>query len=325
MKRITRAILLKIAASALVFGALLPAAIPAQAVTTAAGLFYGGCGSFSIDVAVFGTQDDGGGYDKLRYNVTDGNNTVLYQEDATIKVGNIVGSQVYNLGYFSGRSARKNPVRFAVWQLDGNGSPQHEVGAVTYNAPCIPAVDGVSKSGLQPIDGRVNVVATSSSYLYLTPGGQTLTITTKQGYSYIALYRSNDNAWVQISVGSNDLVWVPAASLAIDVNQLAFRPSHIFGSTVAAGANAGQTSGATASGGAVAGLQTTANVRLRSGPGAGFGVVGSLPPRTPITASARNSTGIWIKVTGNGVTAWMNSFYTNIRSADLRNLPVASS
>ena len=320
-----RSYLLKMIAGAALVAALLPAAIPAQAVTTAVGLFYGGCGSFSVDVAVFGTQDNGGGYDKLRYNITDGNNNVLYQEDVTLKVGNVVGSKVFSLPYWSGRSASKNPVRFAVVQLDANGNTQHEVGFVTYNAPCLPAVDGVTRSGLVNFDGGINVTATSSSYLYLSPGGQTLPITTKQGYGYIAEYRSSDSAWVQITVGSNDLVWVPASSLAIDVNQLAFRPSHIFGSSVNPGANAGAVN-TTASGSAsVSGLQTTGNVRLRSGPGAGFGVVGSLPPHTAIVALARNSNGIWMKVTGNGVTAWLNSFYTTIRSSDLRNLPVASS
>src|SRR5258706_13417056 len=139
-------VLFKIAVIVLVILATLPGASPARAVTTAIGQFYGGCGNFSADIAVFGTNDDGGGFDRFRYNVTDGTNKTLYQEDTRIKVGSVQGSQVVNLKYTS--FATKNPIRLAVVDLDSGGNGTGEVGFVNYDAPCMPSSgQAVTRSG----------------------------------------------------------------------------------------------------------------------------------------------------------------------------------
>src|SRR5688500_7444059 len=96
----------------------------AKATSTAIGSFYGGCNSFSVDVAVTGSQDNGGGMDRFRFTVTDGSNNVLYTEDASVKVGTTVGSQAVNLLYT--RFASTNPIRFAVVELDNAGNAAGE-------------------------------------------------------------------------------------------------------------------------------------------------------------------------------------------------------
>src|SRR5689334_6613243 len=113
---------------------VMSAVTPARAVTSAVGAFYGGCNNFSVDVAVFGTTDDGNGLDKLRFKVTDATGATRYSEDASLRVGATVGSQVVNLHYSS--VATKNPIRFSVINLDGNGKETGEVGFATYNATC---------------------------------------------------------------------------------------------------------------------------------------------------------------------------------------------
>ena len=108
-----RTILLKLAGIFLLAFAALPATLSVHAASTAIGLFYGGCGNFSVDLAVTGTEDDGSGLDKIRFNVTDGAGTLLYQEDQTIPVGHTVGSQVYNLAYKTPfNQLPKNPIEW---------------------------------------------------------------------------------------------------------------------------------------------------------------------------------------------------------------------
>src|SRR5579859_5366560 len=79
---------------------LLPASSavrPAHAISAAIGHFMADCSSFSVDLAVTGTKDDGGGIDYVRYEVRDGVDRLLYQEDAGIRVGTTVGSTVIDL------------------------------------------------------------------------------------------------------------------------------------------------------------------------------------------------------------------------------------
>src|SRR5437016_5575537 len=99
MQRLT--ILLKCVLIGLLVLLVMPAVTPARAVTSAVGPFYGGCTNFSVDVAVFGNNDDGNGLDNLRFKVTDATGAVRYSEDASVRVGSTVGSQVINLHYSS--------------------------------------------------------------------------------------------------------------------------------------------------------------------------------------------------------------------------------
>src|SRR5689334_19704389 len=83
---------LKIAVTMLTLLVIIPIKSSVHASATAIGLFYGGCGNFSVDMAITGTEDDGGGTDHSRIKVTDGAGAVLYQEDIQIPVGHTVGS-----------------------------------------------------------------------------------------------------------------------------------------------------------------------------------------------------------------------------------------
>src|SRR5260370_34910574 len=79
---------------------LLPARFsvhPAQALSAAIGHFMADCSSFSVDLAVTGTKDDGGGVDYVRYEVRDGVDRLLYQDDAGIPVGTTVGATAIDL------------------------------------------------------------------------------------------------------------------------------------------------------------------------------------------------------------------------------------
>ena len=84
----------------------------------------------------------------------------------------------------------------------------------------------------------------------LVPAQDPLDLTVNPGSIFPIVYRSRDNAWVDIFVGGNEMVWVPTSTIAVDINQLAFPPSHIFGSGLGGGDNYGDAAGNAAGGGA---------------------------------------------------------------------------
>ena len=72
---------------------------PARASGGAVNKFYAGCRYFSIDVVVNGVTNDGGGFDRFLYLVTDGDNRVLYEEEAVRQVNVADRSSAVNLFY----------------------------------------------------------------------------------------------------------------------------------------------------------------------------------------------------------------------------------
>ncbi len=119
---------------------------PAAAATFAIGGFYGGCNNFSVDLALTGSTDDGGGLDIVRMKIVDGAGKQIYLEDARIKVGYTVGSLVVDLPYQSAPGS--NPIRFSVIEINSGLSEVGELGAVTYNAPCMAGVGGTTRGGV---------------------------------------------------------------------------------------------------------------------------------------------------------------------------------
>ncbi|MEP7288422.1 MAG: SH3 domain-containing protein [Chloroflexota bacterium] len=305
---------------AVIFGLIaLPTAIPAHAVTTAIGNFYGGCGNFSVDLAVYGTQNDGSG-DKMRFRITDGNGKTLYQEDQTVRVGVAVGSLVMNLPY-QNPGVDKNPVRFAVVNLDSNGNDVGEVGFVTYNAPCQGSVGGTTRSGVFTPSGAYQGKALADSNLYQSPNaGRFDLLFSKVNQIYPVLYRSADGTWVAISVGGGEYVWIPTSTIAVDLKQLTVPPTHIFGSGIGAGQNG---AGAPT---APAGFNGTASARgtlnIRSEPNGRSALLGSVPANTTFNVTGRDAYRSWVKISYNGIVGWVSAYYVNIKSADLRALPV---
>jgi len=288
-------------------------------------LFYGGCGNFSVDLAVTGTADDGGGLDKFRFKVTDGAGKMVYQEDNTIPVGHTVGSQVYNLAYGKNLFPIKNPVRFAVVQLAPDGNEKWEVGFVTFNAPCLEPSGNVTRKGYQPPHALISGTILATTHLYEQPGKNPLTLTANPGSIFPILYRSLDNAWVDIYVGGNELVWVPTSTIAVDINQLAFPPSHVFGSSLGGGDNypgAAAAAAATGGGSAVGGVTARGNLNIRSAPNSSASSLGYVPRNAGISVLGRDTSTNWLKITYNSITGWVATFYVNIKSADVRALPV---
>jgi len=306
---------------------MLPAAAPARAVSTAIGQFYGGCGNFSVDVAVFGTQDDGGGFDRFRYNVTDGNNKTLYQENFQIKVGSVQGSQVVNLKYSA--FAGKNPIRFAVVDLDGGGNGTGEVGFVNYDAPCMGGSgQPVTRSGYFTPGVGVHGPIIASTNLYETPAGNALNLKVLQGEDRYAVYRNSNASWVAIFIGGNDLVWIPASSISLDFGALTVPPIRVFGSGYSAGQN--EATGATGSFASVRSgpapfsgqAVVRALVNMRAAPTSTSAKVSFVPRNATVTVLGRNKARSWVKISFNGVEGWITSYYVKISSTDLRNLPV---
>lgn len=63
-------------------------------------------------------------------------------------------------------------------------------------------------------------------------------------------------------------------------------------------------------------------LNFRSGPGAGYGVIGQLPGGTTVTLLARNSNSSWVKVRApSGQEGWVSTLYI-IASSPVAELPV---
>jgi hypothetical protein len=312
---------LKMAAIIVLALVALPATLPVHAVATSIGLFYGGCGNFSVDLAVTGTEDDGGGLDKTRFKVTDGAGKVLYQEDVGLQVGHTVGSQVYNLPYAKNMFPIKNPVHLAVVQLAPDGNEKWEVGFVTFNAPCLAPSGNPTRTGYQTPNALVKGTILATTHLFEAPGVNPLTLTVNPGNIFPVIYRNRDGSWVDIYVGGNELVWIPTSTIAVDVNALAFPPTHIFGSGLGAGDNGGGAAGAVGSG-SVGGVTTRGTIYIHSEPSTSSAQIGYVPRNTGISVIGRDASANWLKISYKDVTGWVSAFYVNMSPADVRKLGV---
>lgn len=313
---------LKLAAIILLALAALPATLPVHAVATSIGLFYGGCGNFSVDLAVTGTEDDGGGLDKTRFKLTDGAGKVLYQEDNGVQVGRTVGSQVYNMSYTKNVFPIKNPVRFAVVQLDPSSNEKWEVGFVTFNAPCLEPSGNPTRTGYQTPNALVKGTVLATTHLFEQPGINPLTLTVNPGNIFPVIYRNRDNSWVDIYVGGNELVWIPTSTIAVDINALAFPPSRVFGAGLGGGDNYAGTPALGGGGVSAGGVTTRGTLYIRSQPSTSSSQIGFVPRNTGIAVVGRDASARWLKITYKDVTGWVTAFYVNMKAADIRNLPV---
>jgi uncharacterized protein YraI len=297
---------LKIAAVVMLVALTLPVASPTHAATAAIGMFYAGCGNFSVDVTVSGTNDDGNGVDKFRYLITDGNNKKLYQEDATRPINVTAGSMVFNLSYDADGVADgfpgKNPIQFAVIELDSNGNAGSQIQGASYDAPCLPASGKANRSGTFVPPKIVVGTVVAGTPLYQGPGVGPLSLSTQPGAQHLVVYRTPDATWVAIFVGGNDLVWIPASAINADLSRLALPPTRIDGSNPnqAAGGNAptpAPVSGTTA--------LVLDNLRLRSAPSTAASILAVIPAGTTVPVLGRSSDGTFIQVSYNGQVGWV--------------------
>jgi hypothetical protein len=297
----------------------LPATAPVWAATAAIGSFYGGCGNFSVDVAITGTNNDGNNVDKFRYLITDGNNKKLYQEDATRALNTTLGSMVFNLSYDADGAADgspgKNPITFAVQDLDGNNNVVRTIQSVTYNAPCLATVAGVNRSGVFEPPKRVVGTIITDTPLFQGPSSGQLSLAAHVGAHHWVVYRSADAQWVAIFVGGNNLVWIPASTIRADFARLALPPTRIDGSSLT-GNNV-----VVPLGPITARVLVTA-LRFRAGPSSTAPILTTIPFSTVLPVLGRNARRTYIKVNYNGTFGWVSSFYVRLTGARLAALPV---
>ena len=284
-----------------------------QAASTAIGRFFAGCGYFSVDVSVSGTHDDGGGKDNFRYVVSDANNNVLYQEDATRPVNSNAGSTVVDLPYNRLNHPTKNPVTFAVIDLDNNFNPTGTLQSTSYDASCV-APSGVALQHGLYSPAKINVgVITVTTPLYQTPGAGQLSLTVEAGKKWQTIYRSADAKWEAIFVSSNDLVWIPSTTVSVDPMLLPVPPIRIDGSGLSSPA-VGTISVGTA--------VVTTDLRLRSTPDFSSRIILVIPTNSAITVLGRNASNTFLKITFGRNSGWVLRFFTNITYAQALALPV---
>lgn len=295
-------------------------AAPAQAVSTAIGVFYADCARFSVDVAVTGTTDDGGGFDKFRYVVLDGSGKVLYLEDASRRVGVTAGSLVINFNYTGGQPAA-NPIRFQVQDLDGNNNVTAVLKEQSYDAKCRPASGTASSNrDFRPPNFLFATILTTTP-LYSGPGRDRLSLNVEAGKVHIAVYRSLDSQWIAIDVGGNDLVWVPVTAVQVELARLGPPPTRIDLANPAIPTAPGVPGGTIPSPTGVTAL-TTVLLRFRTLPTTASEIIDRIPPDTEVPVLGSSFNRRWIKVIYNGVPGWVSASFVLLSSGTVRQLPV---
>jgi uncharacterized protein YgiM (DUF1202 family) len=311
--------LFKAALISLLLAGLLNFTTPTHAATTAIGGFYAGCSNFNVDVALTANENDGNNVDKLRFRVTDGNNNTLYIEDFQLQVGQYQASQVFNLRYNTAAPA-KNPIRFALVNLNAAGQDVGEVGWVNYNAPCLAAVGSTTRNGVYNPNAPIKATLPTNIPLYDSPNGTRIVPTGNAGSVFQAVYRTVDATWVALFVGGNDLVWVPTSSVSVDVWKTTVPPSRILGSGYATNQNSPTVQ--TPTGGVGTAVTYSGQLRLRDAASTRSNTITKIPPKSTVAIIGRNAARTWLKVSYNGQVGWVSVGYVRISSANVRALPV---
>src|SRR5215471_13903600 len=166
---------------------------PAHAATVAFGGFMADCGSFSVNIAVSGYKDDGGGMDFVRYQVADGVDRVLFQEDDGIRIGTTVGSTAIDLFYQNGMVPARNPVWFSITDLDADGNKQ--IIRIPFQVNCQPQSGPGGNVGFQPPNAAGGTML-HDQQLFQWPGSNPISYWVRAGEGKNVLYHNADNSWV---------------------------------------------------------------------------------------------------------------------------------
>jgi hypothetical protein len=322
---VTKRALLKCVVALALIAVFLPAVRPAHAATAAIGQFYAGCGNFSVDVAVFGTTDDGGGQDRFWYSVTDATGKKLYEEYATRQVNTTGGSLVVNLSYdaegVADGAPTQNPIKIRVLELDSNNNLGAELASATYDAPCLPASNNTNRFGLFAPPKNIMGTITGTTALFLAPNSGQLNLTAKPGAEHQVIYRNADGTWVAIFIGGNDLVWIPAAAINTYLPGVPVQPTRIDGSslTVTTPANIAPSAPT-----GVTGRILVDGLRLRKEPNVRAEIITSIPFGTTVPVLGRNAARTFLKVDFNGTVGWVSSGFVRLSTGRLSALPVVS-
>jgi hypothetical protein len=292
-----------------------------HAATAGVGQFAAGCGNFSVDVSVYGNTNDGDNHDRVWYQVSDGTGKVLYQEFAWRWVTETAGSVVVDLGYTMGGAPTQNPIKFEVIDLDSNNKLGAVLAAATYDAPCLAVSHKADHSGVFWPPKRMFGTIIATSPFFLAPNSGQLNVYAQPGASLQVIYRTPDAAWVAIFLSSNDLLWIPAGAISVDLSQVALPPAQIDRSSLDA-PTPGAAAPAAAAPTGLTGRVTIDGLRLRSAPDYTSATITSLPLGAQVSVLGRNAYRTFVKVNYNGSVGWLSAYYVRLSAGSVGNLPV---
>ncbi|MCC7207677.1 MAG: SH3 domain-containing protein [Anaerolineae bacterium] len=302
-----------VALAAVLVAAALPAA-PVQAANMAAvTAFQATCTSFSVDVTVTGMTNDQAGFDRFRYQVTDALGNVLYAEDSARQVNATERSLVIGLPYQGGAAPQADPVRLSIIDLDMLGRPVSAQQVAVANGACLSTrarETSLAKLLTTGVVGALNAETT----LFTAPNGDALDIRVEKGREFTAVYRSVDNAWVALYVGGENLVWVPARSIDVNLGSLNVQPQRIDQSQ--------QVTGAVLPGFPVSTARARFRVNFRLGPSIFAQRIGSIPWRAEVPVYGRSFDGEWLLIEYNGLGGWVAARYFTLIEVPLSRLPI---
>lgn len=314
--------LLRVVVVMALFAVFMPAVRPAHAATAAVGQFYAGCGNFSVDVAVSGNTDDGGGQDRFWYSVTDATGRKLYEEYATRTINTTAGSLVVNLSYDAEGVAdsppTQNPIKIRVLELNNANTLGAELASATYDAPCLAASNSANHHGVFAPPKNIVGTITATTPLFQAPNSGQLNLTAKAGSELQVVYRTADATWVAIFVGGNDLVWIPAGAISTYLPGVPTPPTHIDGSSLTV------TSPIANAASGITGRILAEGLRMRSGPDYRATYITSIPYGTTVAVLGRNAARTFIKINFNGTVGWVVAGYVRLSAGRVSALPVVS-
>lgn len=301
----------------------------AQALGVSAVRFGATCSDFSLMVAITGTTDDGGGFDRFRYLILDGTGKKLYQEDAVRQVGVTIGSQVINMSYDNDGvdgPPTQNPIRLQILDLDGNGNPTTLLKDETFNASCLPPASSpvTMTENFRPVP-FLKAFFIGETPLYIAPGRDPIDLRIVAGKEHFAFYRSADSQWIAIDVSGQQLMWVPRAVVSVDINRLGLPPTRIDGSDPATGATAIQPTASpliiTPLGQPFGSALVNTRLRLRSEPSLRAPLLTVIPRNEVVFVYGRNAAGTFIRVQYNNLLGWVSTCCVNLIDTRLDLLP----
>jgi hypothetical protein len=155
----------------------------------------------------------------------------------------------------------------------------------------------------------------------MAPNSGPLSAYALPGAQHQVIYRTPDATWVAIFLSSNDLLWIPAGTISVDLSQLAVPPTHIDRSSLDA-ATTGITASAAAAPTGITGRVTINGLRLRSAPNYVSPTITSLPLGTEVAVLGRNAARTFVKVNCNGTVGWLSAYYVRLSAGGVGALPV---
>ncbi|MCS6871746.1 MAG: SH3 domain-containing protein [Anaerolineae bacterium] len=309
--------------------AMLPPQGSAQAIGVSAVRFGATCGDFSLMVAISGTTDDGGGFDRFRYQVLDGTGKKLYLENAARRVGVTIGSQVINMSYDNDGvdgPPTANPIRLQIVDLDANNNPTAILKDETFNASCLPPASAVTITENFRPTPFLKALFIGEAQLFRAPGRDPMDLRIGAGKEHFAFYRSPDSQWIAIDVSGEQLMWVPTSVVSVDIARLGVPPSRIDGSDPATGAAIVQPTSAPVVvippiGQPAGSALVTRRLRLRSEPSLRAPQLTVIPRNEVVFVYARNGAGTFIRVQYKDLIGWVSTCCVSFIDTRLDLLP----